>query len=78
LFNEYFGNLRICIPTLLKFVLEHRESNSLHDGNQGRATGQGHRVNFGCCGQAFTNEYVLGHCAPKSTYGLDVFNKIKD
>jgi hypothetical protein len=36
------------------------------------------QVMFGCCGQAFSNEYVEGHCAPKSTYGFGVFDKIED
>jgi hypothetical protein len=31
-----------------------------------------------CCGQAFSTKYVDGHCAPKCTYGLHVFDKIKD
>jgi hypothetical protein len=39
---------------------------------------QNRRVIFGCCGQAFSTEYVDGHCAPKCTYGLQVFDKIKD
>jgi hypothetical protein len=35
-------------------------------------------VIFSCCGQAFSTEYVDGHCTPKCTYGLHVFDKIKD
>jgi hypothetical protein len=33
---------------------------------------------FGCCSQAFPDKYIEGHCAPKSTYGFAVFDKIED
>jgi hypothetical protein len=33
---------------------------------------------FGCCGQAYSDEYIEGHHTPKSTYSLDVIDKIED
>jgi hypothetical protein len=39
---------------------------------------QHHQVTFGCCSQASSEEYVEGHCAPKSTYSFEVFNKVED
>ena len=48
------------------------------DGEPAAEPVQRHRVTFGCCGQAFSVEYIEGHCAPKSTYGFGVFDKIED
>jgi hypothetical protein len=75
--NRFFGNLWIQIPTLIKFVLQHGETNSLQDGDQAVAVRQWHQVIFGC-GQSFTDKHVDGNSAPKSTYGFDDFQNIVD
>jgi hypothetical protein len=40
--------------------------------------GQRCRIIMGCSGQSYTSESVQGHTVPKTTYGLDIFNKITD
>lgn len=79
LFQRFFGDLKISPGALIKFVLEHGGSNQLRDGQRAVDSGQNRRVTFGCCGSAYDpNEYVEGHCAPHSTYGFEVFDRIED
>jgi hypothetical protein len=96
--QNYFSKVKVSVPLLIKFVLEHGESNVARDGDlkhndrsvaddvDGDATRdpkgtkpiQCRQVTFGCCGQAYSEEYVEGHCAPKSTYGFGVFDKVEN
>jgi hypothetical protein len=97
-YKEYLSKVKVSVPLLIKFVLEHGESNVAQDGElvhndlnvangadgdsardpKGTEPVQRHRVMFGCCGQASSDEYVDGHCTPKSTYGFDVLDKVED
>jgi hypothetical protein len=91
LFHKFFKDLKLSVPSMIKFVIQcgmqdleqdgdlMRNNNDVADhSNEDDGHTQNRRVIFGCCGQAFSTEYVDGHCAPKCTYGLDVFDKIKD
>jgi hypothetical protein len=91
LFHEFFKDLKLSVPSMIKFVIRCGMGDLERDGDLVRndddvadnSNGddwptQNRRVIFGCCGQAFSTEYVDGHCAPKCTYGLHVFDKIKD
>jgi hypothetical protein len=72
------------VPLIIKFILEHGNTNVAHDGNLSAADDadgdaiQRRRVIFGSCGQDHTEECVDGHCVPASTYGFNVFEKEKD
>lgn len=80
-FDDFFGDAKISMPLLIKFVLEHGETNDTRDGILNDEDGNGiqrRRVVNGSCGRAQEGERVEGHAAPASTYGFDVFDKEKD
>jgi hypothetical protein len=89
----FLSKLKVSVPLLIKFVIENGNSNVARDGNlniSDDADGDSarnpkatepiecRRVIFGCCGQGYSDECVDGHCAPNSTYGFGVFDKVKD
>jgi hypothetical protein len=91
LFHKFFKDLKLSVLSMIKFVtwcgmrdleqdgdLMQNDDDVADDSNEDDGHTQNRRVIFGCCCQAFSTEYVDGHCAPKCTYGLHVFDKIKD
>jgi hypothetical protein len=83
-YEDYFSEAKISVPLIIKFVLEHGDTNVAQDGNLSAADNangdaiQHCRVIFGSCGQDHSEERFDGHCAPASTYGFNVFEKEKD
>jgi hypothetical protein len=77
-FHTFFGDACIDVSHILKFILQHRCSNSLRDGNHAEESGQCCRVFMGCCGQAYTEETIQGNKVPKAVYGVNIFNEIED
>jgi hypothetical protein len=72
------------VPLIVKFVLEHSNTNVAWDGNLSAANNadgdaiEHCRVIFGSSGQDHSEERIDGHCAPASTYGFNVIEKEKD
>jgi hypothetical protein len=75
-FEKLFGRLRIDLLRVIRFILEHGKCNRKCDGNQALGH-QKQRIQIGCCGQA-QGGVVNGVNAPKSTYGLGIFDEIND
>jgi hypothetical protein len=75
-FEKLFGRLHIDLPRVIRFILEHGKCNGKRDGNQALGH-QKWRIQIGCCGQAHSG-VVNGVNAPKSTYGLGIFDEIND
>jgi hypothetical protein len=75
-FEKLFGRLRIDLPRVVRFILEHGECNGKRDSDQALGH-QKWRIQIGCCGQA-QGGVVNGVNAPKSTYGLGIFDEIND
>jgi hypothetical protein len=73
-FEKHFGRLRIDLPRVIKFILEHGECNGKRNGDQALGH-QKWRIQIGCCGQGGV---VNGVNAPKSTYSLGIFDEIDD
>jgi hypothetical protein len=91
LFHKFFKDLKLLVPSMIKFVIRcgmrdlerdgdlmQNDDDVADDSNEDNGPTQNRRVIFSCCGQAFSTEYVDGHCAPRCTYGLHVFDKNKD
>jgi hypothetical protein len=81
LFHKFFKDLKLLVPSMIKFViwcgmrdverdgdLMRNDDDVADDSNEDDRPTQNRRVIFGCCGQAFSTEYIDGHCTPKCTY----------
>ena len=77
MYSRHFGHLRLDIPTLIRFILNHGECNAKRDGIDAINGGKRRRVTFGCCGQCWVPSEDGSHC-PISTYGCQIFDNESD
>jgi hypothetical protein len=82
IFNESFKDTQLCLPTLIKFVLQLGEIDKFRNADtaldKSEAPVQCWQITFGCCGQDWQGSKVDDVNMPSPTYGLHKFKNCVD
>ena len=79
IFNGCFADMQVCLPTIIKFVLQNGAIDQLRDCETNTKDPiHRRRFTFGCCGQDWKGGKVDGVNMPSPTYGFGKFEDCVD